>query len=72
MRSGSAVSLGAALLFGAMAAFLARGLLQPGEAVANRTAPTRTVVVAAQPIAFGAALTSDNVKEGGLADANRS
>ena len=63
MRSGSAISLGAALVFGAIAAFLARGLLQPGDAAANRTPPTRVVVVASQPIAFGAALTADNLRE---------
>lgn len=63
MRSGSAISLGAALVFGAIAAFLARGLLQPGEAVANRTAPTRTMVVAAQTIGFGVPLTAENLRE---------
>lgn len=62
MRSGAALSLVAALLFGALAAFLARSMILAGSAGPGERA-TRTVVVAAQPIPFGAALARENLKE---------
>ena len=59
MRSGSVISLSIALAFGLVAAVLAKGLLHPG------TTPVRnqTIVVAAQPLGFGIALTAENLRE---------
>lgn len=60
MRSGSALSLAVAVAFGGVAVLLARGLLPNG---AESAAPPNTVVVAAAPIAFGAPLTPENLRE---------
>lgn len=61
MRSSPKVSLLLALIFGAAAAFLVRGLLlnMPGEA----NAAVRTIVVARGPIAYGSALRADDLRE---------
>lgn len=61
MRSSSAISLGIAVVFGALAAFLARGLLLGADTGAARP-PSQKVVVAARPVAFGSALTPDNLR----------
>jgi pilus assembly protein CpaB len=60
MRTGSAVSLAVALVFGLAAAVLVRGVLQSADARPARS--ERTIVVAAQPIGFGNELTSDNLR----------
>ena len=59
MRSGSIISLSVALVFGLVAAALTRGLIHPV------TTPLRnqTIVVAAQPLGFGMALTAENLRE---------
>ena len=49
-----------ALLFGMVAAFLVRGLIQ---GVTADTSSTRTIVVAKASIPFGAPLTADNLRE---------
>ena len=59
MRPGSFVSLCIALVFGALAVVLARGLL----AGAPSPASSRTVVVASTPLAFGTPLTAENLRE---------
>lgn len=60
MRSGAAVSLGAAVALGALAVVLARSLLPDGSSASSST---RTVVVANQSLGFGAALTSETLRE---------
>lgn len=60
MRGSSALSLAIALLFGALAAFLARGLL---VGTIREPPPPGRVVVAAKSIPFGAPLTEDNLRE---------
>jgi pilus assembly protein CpaB len=65
MRSASGLVLVGALALGGGAVYLTRGyiesrLLQPAEPAA---AETRTIVVASQPLTFGAALTGDNLVE---------
>jgi pilus assembly protein CpaB len=65
MRSASGLVLVGALALGGGAVYLTRGyiesrLLRSAEPVA---AQTRTIVVASQPLAFGAALTGDNLAE---------
>lgn len=62
MRGSSGISLVVALLFGALAAFLARGLLLGVETQGKRPAQGR-VVVAAAPVSFGAPLTEANLRE---------
>ncbi len=59
MRSGSVISLSIAIVFGLVAAALMRGLIHPA------TTPVRnqTIVVAAQPLGFGIALTAENLRE---------
>ena len=59
MRSGSVISLSIALVFGLAAAVLARGLIQPTKSARLN----QTIVVAAQPMGFGVALTAENVRE---------
>src|SRR4051812_33668478 len=66
MRSGSLISILVALVLGSLAAFLARSLLEQRNTAPQPVvvaAPTRTVVVASQPIPFGAALGPDNLRE---------
>jgi len=60
MRSGSVISLAIALLFGIVAVFLARGLIPSGD---TPQANASVIVVASQPVAFGTALTPDNLRE---------
>ncbi|TXM78838.1 Flp pilus assembly protein CpaB [Methylobacterium sp. WL69] len=62
MRASSAISLGVALTFGALAAFLARGLLLNVDPQARRPVQGR-MVVASAPVGFGTALTSANLRE---------
>ncbi len=62
MRRSSAISLLVALAFGAVAAFLARGLLLGVETQARRPASGK-VVVASAPISFGATLSATNLRE---------
>ncbi|MCP8937854.1 Flp pilus assembly protein CpaB [Alsobacter sp. SYSU M60028] len=52
----------AALVLGGAAAFLARGLLLQ-RAAQQVERPMATIVIAAQPLAFGIPLTADNVSE---------
>lgn len=63
MRLSSVLSIAVALVFGALAAFLARGLLLGARTGAERPAAALRVVVAAQPVAFGAPLGADNLRE---------
>ncbi len=60
MRMTTIAALGAALTLGALAVVLTRGLLQ--SAGGPQTA-SGTIVVAAQPLAFGAVLGPDNLTE---------
>ncbi|MDX7951728.1 Flp pilus assembly protein CpaB [Lichenihabitans sp. Uapishka_5] len=52
-----------ALVMGAIAAFLVRAVLINMAAGSERAGLTTTIVVAKKPIAFGAALTLDNLQE---------
>ena len=61
MRFGSRISLLVALAFGAMAAFLVRGLIQ--NMAPGADASGRTIVVARASIAPGAPLTAENLRE---------
>ena len=61
MRLSSILSLGVAIVLGAAAAFLARGAIQGGSVAA--VASSATAVVASEPLAFGVALTADNLRE---------
>ncbi|PVE25663.1 Flp pilus assembly protein CpaB [Microvirga sp. KLBC 81] len=63
MRAGSAISLGVAIVLGGAAAYLSKGLIQPGASGATKSSLAGTAVVAAQPLAFGTPLTPDNVRE---------
>ncbi|AMJ62716.1 Flp pilus assembly protein CpaB [Bosea sp. PAMC 26642] len=60
MRSSSVISLGVALLFGAIAVLLARGLIQADKAP---VASGGMIVVASQAVAFGSPLTAENLRE---------
>ena len=62
MRPSTLVALVMALVFGGLAAFLARGLIQiPTDEV--QVAAAKTVVVASQPLPFGTTLTPDLLQE---------
>jgi pilus assembly protein CpaB len=63
MRAASAISLGVAIVLGGAAAYLSKGLIQPGASGATKASLAGTAVVAAQPLAFGTPLTPDNVRE---------
>jgi pilus assembly protein CpaB len=68
MRIGSIVMLGAALVFGLAATFLAKIWLEnqtpPQPAVVERPAvPLRTVVVATKPLRFGMEVPKTHLKE---------
>lgn len=58
MRTSTAIVLFVAILVGGIAALMARSII--GE---QQTAPKTTLVVAKQPIVFGAPLSRDNVEE---------
>jgi len=60
MRSSSVVSLAVALVFGLVAAGLARGLLSDTKPAVRIE---RTIVVASKPVGFGNELNSDNLRE---------
>jgi len=64
MRLSTIVAILVAVLFGGFAAFSAKAWLK-GRAVAGvpSSVPTTTLVVAAQPLAFGAELTAENTTE---------
>lgn len=61
MRLSSGISLLIAVLFGGLAVFLVRGLIQSGGSAGSPV--SRSIVVAAEPVMFGAALTPDNLRE---------
>ena len=61
MRKGSVISLVAAILMGACAAYLARGWAQMSASAARP--PHGHIVVAAESLAYGAAVTAENVTE---------
>lgn len=64
MRTGTnLVILLVAIIMGGTAAFLARDWLASHASTEVVQAPTSTVVVAVAPLAFGAAITTDNVTE---------
>lgn len=63
MTSATRISLLVALVLGALAAFLVRTVLLNVVSGSQRAGLTTTIVVAKQPIPFGAALTPDNIKE---------
>jgi pilus assembly protein CpaB len=66
MRRGNMIVLLVAIVIGGIAAFMARGLLQP-QPIAEQPAPPvegpNTIVVAAVPLKFGTVLTKDNITE---------
>lgn len=70
MRKNTIVMVGIAVVFGLLAVFVAQGWLNYQADLSRRTvapAPkavaTRTIVVAAGPMRFGAHVTSDNLRE---------
>lgn len=58
MRRGSVISLAIALILGLVAAVLTRSLIQSANSGVKQT-----IVVAAQPLGFGTALTPENLRE---------
>ncbi|WP_445503552.1 Flp pilus assembly protein CpaB [Microvirga sp. G4-2] len=62
MRAGSAIALLVAIVFGGLAAFLSREFLL-GLATPAPAPKASTMVVASQPLEFGANLTGDNLRE---------
>ncbi|WP_084731197.1 Flp pilus assembly protein CpaB [Microvirga vignae] len=62
MRASSAIALLVAIIFGGLAAFLSREFLL-GLATPPAPQKTGTIVVARQPLEFGANLTPDNLRE---------
>jgi pilus assembly protein CpaB len=62
MRSNNVIMIIVAIAMGGGAAYLARSWLQ-GQLDASAHQPATHVVIAAEPLAYGAALTSDNVTE---------
>jgi pilus assembly protein CpaB len=63
MRSNNLIILAAAIALGGGAAYLARSLLQDQLKASAAYQPAAHVVIASEPLAFGAALTSENVIE---------
>ena len=63
MIGGSRVSLLVALVIGAIATFLVRGVIQNIGSAADRAAMSTTIVVTRAPVAFGAPLGVDNLRE---------
>jgi len=63
VRRNNVVILVLALVMGGIAAFLAHNWLLSQARSTNAAAPANTIVVAAEPLAFGALLTPDNVVE---------
>lgn len=63
MRTGSIISLGFAIVLGGGAAYLSKELVQSGTTGIAAAPSTSTAVVATQPLAFGTALTRDNLRE---------
>ncbi|MBM1172013.1 Flp pilus assembly protein CpaB [Microvirga arabica] len=63
MKASSIISLGLAIVLGGGAAYLSREFVQSGGSSAAAALPSGTAVVASQPLAFGTALTRDNLRE---------
>lgn len=63
MKSAPLVALAAALGFGGAAAYGVSGLLTTQETIAAEPPPSRTIVVAGQPLPFGTVLTHDHLVE---------
>ena len=63
MRSASGLVLVGALGLGGGAVYLTRGYIESRLLNPQPVAQTRTIVVANQPLSFGAALTGDNLVE---------
>ncbi len=63
MKASSVISLAVAIVLGGAAAYLSKALIQTGPVSAAKVPQTSTAVVAAQPLGFGIALTSDNLRE---------
>ena len=61
MRAGTVIALLVALVFGSLAAYLSREFIL--NIATPQTPTTGTLVVAAQPLEFGANLTGDNLRE---------
>ena len=63
MRRNNILILAIALILGGAAAFLAHNWLQSLARSTNAAASVGTIVVAAEPLAFGAVLTAENITE---------
>ena len=63
MRKGSVISFVAAILMGACAAYLARGWVNTQMSASAARPPDGHIVVAAESLAYGAAVTAENVTE---------
>lgn len=69
MRTSTAIMMGCAVVFGLLAVFVARAWLSSQAELRARSEPrpaavaTRTVVVAAAPLRFGAPLAAQNLRE---------
>lgn len=62
MRAGTVIALLVAIVFGGLAAYLAREMLN-GMTTQPEARKAGTILVASQPLEFGASLTGDNVRE---------
>src|SRR5262245_43714212 len=63
MRSTTVITIAVALAMGGGAAYLARSWLHAQIDAAAAYQPTSHIVIAAEPLAYGAAVTADNVSE---------
>src|SRR5262245_48091420 len=63
MRRSSVIVLFLAIVMGGLAAMLARSWLQNHAHAVGANEPIGTIVVAAQPLAFGTVVTADNIAE---------
>ena len=63
MRKGSLIILAVAISMGGSAAYLTRNWLKDQTRVSAAVQPAGTIVVAAESLAYGTAMTSDNVAE---------
>src|SRR5262249_11705608 len=63
MRKNSVILLFVAILMGGVAAYLARSLLHTQMNSAVALPPPSHIVIAAEPLAYGAAVTAENVSE---------
>ena len=63
MRNNTAITLVVAIAMGGGAAYLARSWLHGQTAAAAANQPANHIVIAAEPLAYGAVVTAENINE---------